>query len=186
MPSREDVTRLLADLSKGKEGAGEALLPLVYDELHALAKRHMHHERIDHTLQTTALLHEAYLRLGGGEKVAWRNKAHFMKVAARAMRRILIDHARSKRSEIKGGNLVRKSLNEDDAMAVNDSQIDLLALDDILKELAEVDSRIVQVVELRYFAGLSVDETAEVLGISPRTVMYEWKMAKAWLTDKIR
>ncbi len=186
MPSKEDVARLLADMSIGKEGAGEALLPLVYDELHALAKRYMYYEQPDHTLQTTALLHEAYLKMGGGEKVAWQNKAHFMKVAAQAMRHILIDHARRKHSEKKGGNMEKKPLRDDDAVSMDTSPVDLLALDDTLEELAQVDPRIVQVVELRYFAGLDVDETAEVLGISPRTVMYEWKMAKAWLVEKIR
>lgn len=185
MSSREDVNRLLSELSEGKEGAGEALLPLVYDELHALAKGYMHYERSGHTLQTTALVHEAYLKLGGGEKVSWKGKAHFMRVAARAMRRILIDHARSKRSEMKGGGRERESLNEDADLSMEDSSFDLLALDDALQNLAEVDPRIVQVVELRFFAGLGVEETAEVLGISPRTVMNEWKMAKAWLKEKI-
>ena len=185
MSSREDVNRLLTELREGKEGAGEALLPLVYDELHALAKAFMNNERSGHTLQTTALVHEAYLRLGGGEKVSCKGKAHFMRVAAQAMRRILIDHARGKKTEMRGGNRERESLSPDSALAKEKTCIDLLALDDALKILGDMDPRMVQVVELRFFAGLNVNETAEVLEISPRTVMNEWNMAKAWLKEKI-
>lgn len=185
MPSRDDVTRLLADLSRGKTGASEALLPLVYDELHALARGYMRRERPGHTLQTTALIHEAYLKLGGGEQIAWEGRAHFMKVAAQAMRRILIDHARSKKSERKGGDRDREPLEEDAAAYMDSPSVDLLALDDALEKLADVDPRMVQVVELRYFAGLSVDETAKILDISSRTVKNEWRTAKAWLIDQV-
>jgi len=185
--SREDVTRLLADLSAGRTGAGDELLPLVYDELRALARSYMRRERPGHTLQTTALVHEAFLKLGGGEEIPWENRAHFMMVAARAMRRILIDHARSKRSERKGGDREREPLEEDAAVIMDggDSSIDMLALDHALKKLAEVDPRIVQVVELRYFAGLSVEDTAKVLSVSPSTVKNEWRMAKAWLMHRM-
>lgn len=185
MPSREEVTRLLADLSAGRQGADEALLPLVYDELHAMAKSFMRGERPGHTLQTTALVHEAYLKLGGSSEDEWENRAHFLRVAARAMRRILIDHARSKRSLRKGGNRQREPLDEDAMMGAQDPTIDYLALDNALELLAAVDPRIVQVVELRFFAGLSVEDTAKVLAVSPRTVKYEWRMAKAWLMEKI-
>jgi RNA polymerase sigma factor (TIGR02999 family) len=185
MPSREEVTRLLADLSAGRKDAGAALLPLVYDELHALARSYMRRERPGHTLQTTALVHEAYLRLGGGEDIAWESRAHFMKVAAQAMRRILIDHARSKRSERKGGGRDRQPLEEDAAVFVEDSSLDLLALDQALGKLSDMDPRMVQVVELRFFAGLSVEDTAKILGISEKTVKTEWRMAKAWLMEQV-
>jgi len=184
-PSREDVTRLLTDLSKGIVGAGDALLPLVYDQLHALAKNQMRRESPGHTLQTTALVHEAYLKLGCGENVEWTGRAHFMKVAARAMRRVLIDHARSKGSQKRGGDMQRKPLNENGALSIENSSLDLLILDDALQNLAKVDPRIVQVVELRFFAGLTVDETAKILEISPRTVKNEWRIAKAWLMDNM-
>ncbi|MFH2000340.1 MAG: sigma-70 family RNA polymerase sigma factor [Planctomycetota bacterium] len=179
------MTRLLADLSAGREGAGEALLPIVYDELHSMARIYMRGERPDHTLQTTALVHEAYLRLGGTYEEGWESQGHFMRVAAQAMRRILIDHARSKHSLRRGGDRKREPLDEEAMALVEEPPIDFLALDCALKKLADVDPRIVQVIELRFFAGLSVEDTAKVLAISPRTVKYEWRMAKAWLMEKI-
>jgi RNA polymerase sigma factor (TIGR02999 family) len=177
----------LTDLSRGRTGAGDELLPLIYDELRALARSYMRRERPGHTLQTTALVHEAFLRLGGGGDISWENRTHFMKVAARAMRRILIDHARSKKSERKGGNREREPLEEDAAILMGDeeSSIDILALDSALVKLGEVDPRIVQVVELRFFAGMSVEDTAKVLDVSPSTVKNEWRMAKAWLMHQM-
>ena len=185
MPSRNDITRLLADLSAGKEEAGEAVMSLIYDELRALAKSHMHRERSGHTLQTTALVHEAFIRLGGGKVTAWESRAHFMRTAAQAMRRILIDHARRKATDKLGGGRRRTPLDE---LAVFDERTspDLLALDRALDKLAAVDPQVAQMVELRFFGGLTVKETAQVLDVSPRTVDYDWRMAKAWLQKEIQ
>lgn len=174
----ENVTRLLAELSAGREGAGEALLSVVYNELHQLARGHMRHERSDHTLQTTALVHEAYLRLGGGEKMSWEDRSHFLRLASRAMRRVLIDHARRKRVG-KGGSL------EAAAVLFDETSVDLEALDEALKEFAVQDPQGAQVVELRFFGGLSVEETAKVIGVSDRTVKRDWRAARAWLKQKI-
>lgn len=184
MPSRDDITRLLADLNAGKEGADEALMPLLYDELRALAHRYMRGERPGHTLQTTALVHEAYLRLGGDEDAGWENRTHFIRVAAQAMRRVLIDHARRKRSDKKGGKWERVPL--DEAMELmEDSCIDILAVDGALRRLTEIDRQMALVVELRFFGGLTVEETAQVMEVSPSTVKHEWMLAKAWLKQQI-
>ncbi|MHC4942578.1 MAG: sigma-70 family RNA polymerase sigma factor [Planctomycetota bacterium] len=184
MPPKEDVTRLLADLSAGKKGAAEALMPLLYDELRALARHYMRGERVDHTLQTTALVHEAYLRLGGKMETAWENKAHYMRVAARAMRHVLIDHARRKRAAKKGGTWKKESLDKA-AEILEEASIDLLAVDQALSDLAKIDEQMAQVVELKFFGGLTIEETANVLGISPSTVKHEWVLAKAWLRQQI-
>ena len=179
-----DITLLLNELSAGKEGAADALLPLIYDELRALARHFMGDERTGHTLQTTALVHEAYLRLCGSKQGNWDSKAHYMRVAARAMRRVLIDHARRKHSKKRGGDAHRTDLDRVMAIQIDDS-IDLLSLDEALTKLSELDPRLVQVVELRYFCGLTVEETAKVLGISPRTTKSDWKMARAWLKQEL-
>ena len=184
MPSREDVTRLLEDLGAGREGAGEELLPLVYDELHALARHYMSRERHGHTLQTTALVHEAYLRLAGDQDISWESRAHYFRVAARAMRRVLIDHARLKKTEKKGAGRKREPLDEV-AIFMEESSTDLLALDKALCRLAEVDPQLVQVVELRFFGGLTIEDTARTLDISPRTVKREWQMARVWLKQDL-
>jgi len=183
---RKEVTRLLHELSAGKVGAGEALLPLVYDELHALAERHMRGERSDHTLQTTALVHEAYLKLGGGQARTWEDRAHFLRIASQAMRRVLIDHARRRGAEKKGGHRQRRPLDEAIALIGEAcAPADLLALDQALQKLASIDPHMEQVVELRFFGSLTVEETARVMGISPRTVKADWRIAKAWLKKEL-
>lgn len=184
VPTEGEVTRLLAQLSEGRIGAEEALLPLVYDELHSLAHQFMRGERPGHTLQTTALVHEAYLRLGGEHGASWESRAHFLRMASKAMRRILIDHARRKRTDKKGGERKREPL---DGVTVSDgkSPVDVLLLNSALEKLAEVDPRTVEMVELRFFGGLTVEETAKVMGVSPRMLMYDWRMAKAWLRQEL-
>jgi RNA polymerase sigma factor (TIGR02999 family) len=179
-PSSHEVTRLLLAWNEGEQAAFEKLMPLVHAELHRLAHRYMKGERRGHTLQTTALIHEAYVRLVDWKNVRWQNRAHFFGVSARLMRRILVDFARS-RPYLKGaGQLQQVSL--DEALAVSEEpSADLVALDDALTALAELDPRKSRVVELRFFGGLSVEETAEVLQVSPITVMREWNKAKAWL-----
>lgn len=183
-PDKKDVTLLLHELGAGKDGAEEALLPLIYDELRALARHFMGHERTGHTLQTTALVHEAYLRLCGSKAENWESKAHYMRLAARAMRRVLIDHARRKNAQKRGGAAGDTKLESGMAIQVDDT-IDFLALDQALTKLADLDPRLGQVVELRYFCGLTVEETAKVLGTSPRTTKSDWKMAKAWLKQEL-
>jgi RNA polymerase sigma factor (TIGR02999 family) len=184
LPSKEDITRLLSDLNAGKKGAEAALFPLVYDQLRALASHFMRDERPSHTLQTTALVHEAYLRLGGIKEESWENRAHYLRVAAQAMRRVLIDHARHKKSGKKGGGWQRESLDQA-AFILGEPSIDLVALDQALTQLSDMDPQLGQVVELRFFGGLTVEETARVLGISPRTVKSDWRMARAWLKTRI-
>jgi len=179
-PSPHDVTQLLQAWSSGDQGALEKIVPLVYDQLHQLARHYMAGERRCHVLQTTALVNEAYVRLIDASKVSWRNRAHFFAISAQLMRRILVEFARSRRRQKRGGGIGPTSL--DEALIVSpEPSADLLALDDALKDLAAIDPRQSQVVELRFFGGLSVEETAEVLKVSPETVMRDWKLAKAWL-----
>jgi RNA polymerase sigma-70 factor (ECF subfamily) len=178
--SPQEVTQLLVDWRGGDHSALDKLMLLVYDELHALARRYMKRERGDHTLQTTALDNEAYLKLVGRQNADWQNRAHFFGVAAQVMRHLLIDHARSRRYARRGGSTVRITLDENVAASPVDSN-DLLALDEVLDRLDAIDERKRRIVELRYFGGLSVEETAEVLGVSPITVKREWLKAKAWL-----
>ncbi len=184
LPPPEDITRLLADLNAGKEGAEEALMPVLYEELRALARTCMRAERPGHTLQTTALVHEAYLRLGGDKDVAWENRIHFMRVAARTMRRVLIDHARRKRADKKGGTRRREPLDRAVEL-LEESTFDLVALDSVLTRLSEIDARMGEIVELRFFGGLTIEETAGVLGVSQSTVKHEWTLAKAWLKQQL-
>ena len=179
-PSPHDVTQLLRAWNNGAPEALEKLIPLVYDQLHQLARHYMAGERPCHVLQTTALVNEAYLRLIDASKVSWRNRAHFFAISAQLMRRILVEFARSRRRQKRGGGIGPTSL--DEALIVSpEPSADLLALDDALKDLAAIDPRQSQVVELRFFGGLSVEETAEVLKVSPETVMRDWKLTKAWL-----
>ena len=174
-----DVTRLLFDLQQGKDGAADQLVPLVYSELHDLAVHYMRGERDDHTLQPTALVHEAYMRLVDQRNASWQNRSHFFGIAAQAMRRILVDHARRKRAaKREGGN--RVTLDESVAEAPQRS-VDLIALDDALNKLAALDPRQARVVELRFFGGLDIEQTAESLGISPATVKRDWTFARAFL-----
>jgi RNA polymerase sigma factor (TIGR02999 family) len=179
-PAPNQVTELLAAWSRGDESALEKLMPLVYDELRRLANRYMGRERAGHTLQTTALVNEAYLRLVGASGVRWQNRAHFFAVSAQVMRRILVDFARSRNFQKRGGGARQVSL--DQALEISEERdADLVALDDALEALARLDPRKGHVVEMRFFGGLSVEETASVLGVSPDTVMRDWKMAKVWL-----
>src|SRR5579859_3564876 len=175
-----DVTQLLQAWGHGDQAALDRLMPLVYEDLRRIAKRNMARERPGHTLQTTALVNEVYLRLVGERKFSWQDRAHFFAICARTMRRILIDFARSRQYQKRGGDVVAVTI--EDARGVSDQPaVDLVALDDALDDLANLDPRKSQVVELRFFGGLSVEETAEVLKISPETVMRDWKTAKAWL-----
>ena len=177
--TRNEVTRLLLAWSAGDEHALERLTPLVYQELHRVAAAYMAHERPDHTLQATALVHETYLRLVDLQGVGWRDRTHFFAVAARMMRRILVDFARSRTYQKRDGG-ERVSL-EGALVLAEQPGAELVALDDALNRLAAIDERKAQIVELRYFGGLQVEETAEALKVSPETVMREWRAAKAWL-----
>jgi len=179
-PSLHEVTQLLQSWSEGNQEALDKLVPLVHAELYRLARHYMSNERPGHTLQTTELVNEAYVRLIDWKNVRWQNRAHFFGVAAQIMRRILVDFARSRASAKKGGGTQYVSLSE--AMTISPERgEDLIALDDALESLAELDSRKSRIVELRFFGGLSVEETAEVLKISARTVMRDWGLAQAWL-----
>ena len=178
-------TELLRAWSQGDGSALDRLVPLVYGELHRLARRYMRQERPDHTLQATSLVNEAYLRLIDVNRVEWRNRAHFLALAAQMMRRILVEFARNRRRQKRGGGAVHVSL--DDMQELPDSQgRDLVALSDALSTLATLDARMSQVVELKFFGGLTVAETADVLNGSPETVMRDWKTAKAWLLRELR
>jgi RNA polymerase sigma-70 factor (ECF subfamily) len=182
--SSPDVTQILQEVSGGDKDAPARLMPLVYDELRRLANHYLRQERSDHTLQPTALVHEAYLKLIDQSRVDWQNRAHFFGVAAQSMRRILVDHARSHRASKRGG--VQQKLTLDEAVDYSQPRdIDLLALDDALNLLAKLDERQSRVVELRFFGGLTIEETAEALGVSPATVKVDWSMAKAWLRREI-
>ena len=179
-----DVSRLLAEYRDGDRGALDRLLPLVYSELRRIAARSLRAERRDHTLQPTALVNEAYVRLVDWKDVRWQNRAHFFAMAARLMRRILVDEARARGYQKRGGGAPMLSL--DEALIVPAAPgKDLVALDDALTALAEVDGRKSQVVEMRFFGGLSLDETAEALQVSRDTVKRDWKMAKLWLLREI-
>ena len=181
----KEITAMLHDWSDGKQEALDALLPLVYDELHAQAARFLRRERVGHTLQTTALIHETYLKLIDQREVNWQNRAHFFGIAAQAMRRILVDYARQRHREKRGGADENLPL-EDVKLAVSgEKEIDLEELDQALTRLAAMDERQEKIVELRYFGGLSIEETAEVLRISTATVKNDWKSAKAWLYQEI-
>ena len=179
-----DVTQILHAMRSGDAAAAEQLLPLIYAELHRLAAAYMRRERKDHTLQPTALINEAYLRLAK-EKLAWQNRQHFIGVAANVMRRVLVDHARAHNAGLRGGGAQRVELEEGIALSKERSE-DLLSLDDALSRLAKTNARQASVVELRYFGGLSVEETAAVLGIAPRSVKRDWSLARMWLYSDLR
>lgn len=180
MSSPEEVSRLLAECSGGNQEAFDKLLPLVYDELHRLAAAYMSREREGHTLQTTALVNEAYLRLVDQTSAHWQNRVHFFAVASKVMRQILIDHARSHARAKRGGGATRISLDEIAVMS-KERAANLLALDEALQRLAEKDRRKSEVVEMRFFGGLTIEEVAEVLRVTPKTVTRDWQMARAWL-----
>ena len=179
-----EVTVLLKAMKSGDTAASEKLLPLVYKELHRLAKGYMRRERPDHTLQPTALINEAYLRLAG-DSTDWQNHAHFIGVAANVMRRVLVDHARSHKAGIRGGDLQRVEFEEGIAISKERSS-ELLALDDALLELEKVSPRQAKVVELRYFGGLSVEEIGAVMDIAPRSIQRDWALARVWLFERVR
>ena len=185
MSESHEVTLLLSALTNGEDRAASKLIPLVYDELRRLAGSYMRRERVDHTLQATALVHEAYLKLIEQRSVNWQSRAHFFGIAAQLMRRILIDHARGHVREKRGGEQQKVSLDEAFVFAEHRAD-ELLAVDDSLNLLAKIDPRQARVVELRFFGGLNVEEAAEVLGVSPKTVKRDWSVAKAWLYADLR
>jgi len=179
-----EVTQLLLAWSEGDQTAFDKLVPLVYAELHRLAKRYMRDERPEHTLQATALIHEAYVRLIDAKRVRWEGRGHFFGVAARLMRQILVDFARERGYQKRGGPVRPVSL--DEALVVSGKQDEgLVALDEALSALAEIDGRKSQVVELRFFGGLSIEESAEALKVSPETVRRDWRLAKSWLFQRL-
>ena len=180
VPSPGDVTRLLIDWSNGNQAAVDQLVPLVYDELHRLASSYMRRERAEHTLQPTALVHEAYFRLVDQDRIRWKNRAQFFGIAAQAMRRILVDHARGRRSAKRKGSEYQISLDDAELLPGGPTS-DLVALDDALTSLTSLDPRPGQVIELRVFGGLTIEETAAVLGVSNTTVINDYRTARAWL-----
>ena len=183
--SREEVTVLLQAWSGGDQAALEKLMPLVYAELHRLAKRYMGHEHAGHSLQTSALVNEAYLRLVDAHGVHWQNRTHFFAVSAQIMRRILVDFARARQNLKRGGGALQVTL--DEGLVVSpESGLDLLALDEALEKLASLNPRQSKVVELRYFGGLKEEELAEALNVSPRTIRHDWSVARAWLYRELR
>ena len=180
MSSQPNITELLVGYGRGDKEALDQLMPVVYDELRRQAARYLRREQAGHTLQTTALIHEAYVRLVDQRNVQWQNRAHFFGIAAQLMRRILVDHARTKKRAKRGGSDIRVSL-EEATVVVKGQDLDVVALDQALDRLAQIDEQQSRVVELRFFSGLTVEETAEVMGISAATVKRDWSMAKAWL-----
>lgn len=184
---KHTITRMLQQWSDGKREVIDDLMPLVYDELHRQAKRFLRHERPGHTLQTTALIHEAYLKLIDQRNVEWESRTHFYAIASQAMRRILVDYARGQKREKRGGDNINLPL--DDALQIagkDEKTVDLIALDEALTRLALRDERQARVVELRYFADLNLEETAAALGISRATAALDWSMAKAWLFRELK
>lgn len=183
-PFPQNVTKLLSQWSRGDQGALDALIPIVYEELRRVARYYLKQEKQSHTLSSTALVHEAYLRLVNQKEVTWQNRAHFFGVAAQMMRRILVDHARRRGYAKRGGGAMTLALEE--AVATPQRrEIDVVALDDALDSLAKLDERQSRMVELRFFGGLSIEETSEVLGVSTPTVKREWASARAWLFREI-
>jgi RNA polymerase sigma factor (TIGR02999 family) len=178
-----DVTKLLRDWTGGDRSALDRLLPIVYEELRHTAAAYMHRERVGHTLQATALINEAYLRVIDLNRIEWRDRTHFFALCAQMMRRILVDHARSRNYLKRGGGA--RPITLDDCMAIGEPSAELIALDDALNALAIRDQRKARVVELRFFAGLSVDETATVLDVSPQTVLRDWSLSKTWLAREM-
>src|SRR5262249_6553944 len=185
-PSSSNVTQMLHDWSNGDREVLDKLIPIVYQELRRQAARYLRRERPGHTLQTTALIHEAYLRLIDQRSVQWQNRAHFFAISAQLMRRILVNHARDRKAAKRGGSEIKLPLEDAMIIASPGREVDLEALDEALERLAAIDPQQGRVVELRFFSGLSVEETAEVLGVSPRTVKRDWNVAKAWLRREIR
>jgi len=179
--NEQNITELLLAWNEGNREALDKLMPLVYDELHRQAARFLRRERSDHTLQTTALIHEAYLKLVDQREANWESRTHFFAIAANLMRRILVDYARSKKREKRGGDYLILPLEEAEAVAGKEKSIDLMAIDEALTKLEKIDQRQAKIVELRYFGDLTLEETAQALGVSRTTVADDWAMAKAWL-----
>ena len=179
--SPRDITQMLKEWSDGKDAILDQLLPLVYAELRRQAERHLRRERQDHTLQTTALINEAYLKLVDQRNVKWESRTHFFAIASQAMRRVLVDYARARKRAKRGGDDMRLSLAAAEQIASNQKPVDLIALDEALTRLTVIDEQHSRVVELRYFSGLSLEETATILNISRATAAREWNMARAWL-----
>lgn len=186
MQTSHDVTQLLLKWSSGNKDAFSELLPLVYKELQKIAHRYLNRERNANTLQTTALVHEAYIKLIDQNRVQWQNRAHFFGIAAQAMRRILVDNARQRLADKRGKGAEKVSIDEGLIDISDERAGNLVNLDDALKKLAEIDAQKSQLVELRYFGGLSIEETAEVLGVSVATVNRQWRTAKAWLYNEVK
>lgn len=180
-PPAPDVTQILKRVSEGEETATEELMPLVYEELRRLARHYLQRERANHTLQPTALVHEAYLRLVDENRIAWQDRAHFYGIAARLMRRILVDHARSHNAKKRGGLEQKLALEDVPEISAGEIGTDLVALDGALQDFAKSYPRKSEVVELKFFGGLQADEIAEVLQVSPKTVLRDWTFAKLWL-----
>lgn len=185
MQDQAQITRLLKDWGDGDAAAFDELMTHVYDELRRQASRHLRNERLGHTLQTTALIHEAYFKLVGHDRIEWQNRRHFFAIASTAMRRILVDHARERNRDKRGGPAVDLPLDEAYQVSSKENSVDLEMLDQALGRLAKLDPRQAKVVELRYFSGLSIDETADVLGIANSTVRLDWNLAKAWLKKEM-
>jgi RNA polymerase sigma-70 factor, ECF subfamily len=183
-PAPHEITKLLKDWSAGDSTALDRLIPMVYDELHRLAHQHMRHERAGHMLQTSALINEAYLRLADQSEVTFQNRVHFFGIAARLMRQILVDEARKRNSAKRGGGAIQVSLADATSVA-QEQAANVVGLDKALKDLERIDARQSEIVELRFFGGLSIDETAEVLKVSPGTVMRDWTFARAWLRNEM-
>jgi RNA polymerase sigma factor (TIGR02999 family) len=183
--SSHEITQMLIELTDGNTEVVDVILPHIYGELRRLASSYLRRERSDHTLQPTALVHEAYIKLIDQKRVKWQNRAHFFGIAAQVMRRILMDHARKHNAEKRGGEFEKLPLEEEILIVSHDKSAELIALDDALEALAQLDEQKAKIVELRYFGGLSIEETAEVMGVSVPTINRQWRMAKAWLYDQI-
>lgn len=183
--STHDITRMLIELTDGNTEVVNSILPHIYDELRRLAGSYLRRERADHTLQPTALVHEAYMKLIDQKKVKWQNRAHFFGIAAQVMRRILLDHARKHKADKRGGEAEKLPLEEEILVVSHEKSNELIALDDALDALAAIDPQKAKIVELRYFGGLSIEETAEVMGVSVPTINRQWRTAKAWLYGQI-
>lgn len=183
--SQHNITLLLEDCIKGKKGAVDELLPHVYNELKKISSKYLHDEYRNHTLQTTELVHEAYIKLVGNQNISYENRAHFFGIAAKSMRQILVDYARKRNALKRGSGEIKLSIDEVPVMSeISDEKI--LALDSALIKLENVEERYIRIVELRYFSGLSIEETAEVLQVSPGTIKRDWSFAKAWLYREIQ
>ena len=180
-----EITQMLIELTDGNQEVVNQILPHIYDELKRLASSYPRRERVNHTLQPTALVHEAYMKLIDQKRVQWQNRAHFFGIAAQVMRRILMDHARKHQADKRGGEAEKLPIEEEILVVSHEKSAELIALDDALQELAKIDEQKAKIVELRYFGGLSIEETAEVMGVSVPTINRQWRMAKAWLYSQI-